>query len=44
MFHSPISPIISMATSGTDWLEVPTIYIAYIVGLVEGLGWELGAI
>ena len=25
--------IVSMAISGTDWLEVPTIYKAYFLGL-----------
>jgi len=26
--------ILSMAISGTDWLEVPTIYKAYFSGLI----------
>ena len=29
--------LFSMAISGTDWLEVPTIYKAYFLGLCKGI-------
>ena len=35
---SPITQVIySMAISGTDLLEVPTIYKAYVSGLCKGI-------